>query len=287
MDYPKSILNVGLLNGKFTNGTADGSVKPSRDPAEWANAVSDEILNVIAAGGLTPQEGDNTQLATAIGNLVPQRLPARLGEYGALITDWNTAVKSGFYRSVDGAANIPLAGAYSGVVEALNADWVTQTVHSVRADGAADTYAFRRSYNTAANGWSPWYRLRLSEDELNALYLRKTASTVLEAGFWTKPVALSAAGGTLTPDLAAGNVFTATISAPLTLALPANLAGKAGMFLLVLKQDATGGRPLALAGGYKLAGGAWSTAATAANLLWVTSDGGGTTLDVVIAQRGA
>ena len=61
---------------------------------------------------------------------------------------------------------------------------------------------------------------------------------------------------------------------------------EAGMFLVVAKQDATGGRALTLASGYALSGGKWSTAANAVNLLWITSDGSGTALDVVIAQRG-
>lgn len=122
-------------------------------------------------------------------------------------------------------------------------------------------------------------------DMTNVLY--KNVSAVLEKGFWTKPVALNAASGTVTPDLNAGNVFTVTLSSSLTLGFPADLTGKAGMFLVVAKQDATGGRTLTLASGYKLAGGNWSAKADAVNLLWVTSDGSGDVLDVVIAQRGA
>jgi len=122
-------------------------------------------------------------------------------------------------------------------------------------------------------------------DMTNVLY--KNVSAVLEKGFWTKPVALNAASGTVTPDLNAGNVFTVTLSASLTLGFPADLTGKAGMFLVVAKQDATGGRTLTLSSGYKLAGGNWSAKAGATNLLWVTSDGSGDVLDVVIAQRGA
>ncbi len=121
-------------------------------------------------------------------------------------------------------------------------------------------------------------------DMSNVLY--KNVSAVLEKGFWTKPVALAVVNDAVTPDLNAGNVFTVTLSASLTLGFPASLSGKAGMFLVVAKQDATGGRALTLAPGYALAGGRWSTAANAVNLLWCTSDGSGDVLDVVIAQRG-
>jgi len=120
-----------------------------------------------------------------------------------------------------------------------------------------------------------------------ATFLRKDVSSIVEAGYWTKPVPLAITGGTATPDLAAGNVFTLTATTSLTLAFPAALAGRAGMMLVVIAQDATGGRTLTLASGYKLAAGSWSTAANAVNLLWITSDGTGTALDVVISQRGA
>lgn len=120
-------------------------------------------------------------------------------------------------------------------------------------------------------------------------YLRKDTSATLESGYWTKPVPLAIVGGVATPDLAAGNVFApaAPLVASLTLAWPASLGARAGMFLLVIKQDGTGGRTLTMASGYKLAAGSWSTAANATNLLWITSDGSGAALDVVIAQRGA
>lgn len=119
--------------------------------------------------------------------------------------------------------------------------------------------------------------------------LYKNVSAVLEKGFWTKPVALAVSNDTVivTPDLNAGNVFTVSLSSSdLTLGFPADLTGKAGMFLVVAKQEGTSGRTLTLASGYKLVGGSWSAKAGATNLLWVTSDGAGDVLDVVIAQRG-
>lgn len=119
-----------------------------------------------------------------------------------------------------------------------------------------------------------------------APYLRRSVSDVLTAGYWTTPVPLSAVTGVITPDLAAGNVFTHTLTAATTLAFPATVPG-AGMALLYLRQDATGGRALTLAAGYRLCSGSWSTDPEAINILWLTSEAAGATvLDVVIAQRG-
>ena len=66
MDYPKSLTDVYLHDGKFTDGTADGAIEPSRDPAKWANDITDEVLEVITDVGLVADEADTTQLRQAI-----------------------------------------------------------------------------------------------------------------------------------------------------------------------------------------------------------------------------
>lgn len=72
MDYPKSDPTVGLVGGKFTDGDPAGAVAPSRDPAAWANLLTDELLNAITAFGVTPDEANNHQLIDALlANLAP------------------------------------------------------------------------------------------------------------------------------------------------------------------------------------------------------------------------
>lgn len=66
MDYPKTVPNVNLLAGKFTDGDPANGVPASLDPAEWANAVTQEILAVLANAGIAPIENTNNQLLAAI-----------------------------------------------------------------------------------------------------------------------------------------------------------------------------------------------------------------------------
>ncbi|WP_430310018.1 hypothetical protein [Pseudomonas sp. PONIH3] len=74
MDYPKRIPNVGLVGGKFVDENATTGQPGSLIPAAWGNAVSDELLNVIKAAGLTPSEDNNAQLLQAIQGIAASDL---------------------------------------------------------------------------------------------------------------------------------------------------------------------------------------------------------------------
>lgn len=66
MDYPISVPNIGLVGGKFVNEDPFTGTPGSLIPAQWGNAVTDEIVNVIAGAGLAPAEANVTQLLAAI-----------------------------------------------------------------------------------------------------------------------------------------------------------------------------------------------------------------------------
>jgi len=70
MDYPKSVPSAGLVNGTFVDENPLMGTPGSLIPASWGNSVTDEIVNAITAAGLVPEEGDSTQLRTAIAAIV-------------------------------------------------------------------------------------------------------------------------------------------------------------------------------------------------------------------------
>lgn len=72
MDYPKSVPSAGLVNGKFVDENPLTGTPGSLIPADWGNGVTEEILNVIKAGDLTPDETRNDQLLAAIQSVTAQ-----------------------------------------------------------------------------------------------------------------------------------------------------------------------------------------------------------------------
>lgn len=107
-------------------------------------------------------------------------LPGRLQENSELTTDWNAADRNGWFASDPGCLNTPEgAGASSGYwfgQTSQRFNWTYQTVWSLVESAAADTKAYRRKRNASTGIWEPWYRIRLSEAELDARYTRRPAA---------------------------------------------------------------------------------------------------------------
>lgn len=72
MDFPKSVPGVGLVGGEFVDENQATGQAGSLIPSAWGNAVTKELLNVIEAAGLVPDEAKNDQLLEAIRGLVPE-----------------------------------------------------------------------------------------------------------------------------------------------------------------------------------------------------------------------
>jgi len=75
VDFPKSVPSVGLVDGKFADENPLLGTPGSLIPAQWGNAVTNEMLAVIGAAGLDPDEDDNTQLLQAISELLSTATP--------------------------------------------------------------------------------------------------------------------------------------------------------------------------------------------------------------------
>ncbi len=72
MDYPKSLPGTGLVNGRFVDENPLTGAIGSLIPAQWGNAVTEEVLNVIQSAGLAADEQDNAQLKSAIEQKITQ-----------------------------------------------------------------------------------------------------------------------------------------------------------------------------------------------------------------------
>ncbi|WP_371858322.1 hypothetical protein [Pseudomonas sp. FW215-L1] len=83
MDYPKSVPSAGLVNGKFVDENPINGTPGSLIPAAWGNGVTEEIVNVIKAAAIVPDEQDHSQLQQAIAKSISDKLPVQAAETNA------------------------------------------------------------------------------------------------------------------------------------------------------------------------------------------------------------
>lgn len=91
MDFPKSVPSVGLVDGKFIDEDAVAGTPGSLIPSAWGNAITLEILSVIEAAGLEPDEETTDQLLQAIDVLVTSAAPGLATELHAGVAKIATA----------------------------------------------------------------------------------------------------------------------------------------------------------------------------------------------------
>lgn len=70
MDFPKSVPGVGLVDGQFVDEDQVQGTPGSLIPAAWGNSVTLELLSIIKAAGLEPDEDQKSQVLEAISTLI-------------------------------------------------------------------------------------------------------------------------------------------------------------------------------------------------------------------------
>lgn len=123
MKYPSA--PGATYNGKFDNGVP-GVRAASTDDANYMNAVYDEIINVITAGGLVPDENDLTQLMKAIqssaltgGRLLNVQVFSASGTYTP--TPGTRSVIVEMVGGGGGSGGVPATGAGQGALSGTGA----------------------------------------------------------------------------------------------------------------------------------------------------------------------
>jgi hypothetical protein len=121
------------------------------------------------------------------GTVPNARLPLRLREEGQQTINWDAATPFGNYwsaRGVDGVVNTPDGPA--GTNYWAGKTWGYDTGHFLQRltkidHTSADTQTWQRRYTTVG-GWSAWYRIRESQDELDARYAGVTYQALVDRG---------------------------------------------------------------------------------------------------------
>ncbi|PIF52351.1 hypothetical protein CLU80_4824 [Pseudomonas sp. 29] len=160
MDYPISVPSIGLVNGKFVNEDAVAGTPGSLIPAEWGNAVTEELLNVIKAVGQVPAEADLTQLLKAIKGIVQSASTnyaadtGTAGVYKAAFTPAITALSDGLVVRIK--VKTANTGASTFAPDGVAAKPIVGSAHAPLQGGelAANGYAWLQ-YNSsvAAGSW--------------------------------------------------------------------------------------------------------------------------------------
>lgn len=116
---------------------------------------------------------------------------ARLMPNALRISDWNTAIESGFYANdATGAANQPESGWFLGLTVAWNSTYLVQTI--AEYINTTDPRRWRRSCNNGV--WTAWERVLETEGEILSLFdqtmivrdqkANGTNAQTLTAGVW-------------------------------------------------------------------------------------------------------
>ncbi|MGX4726167.1 gp53-like domain-containing protein [Pseudomonas corrugata] len=158
MDFPKSVPSVGLVDGKFVDEDVVAGTPGSLIPAQWGNAVTEELLNVIESAGLTPDEDNNAQLLAAVNSKIAAAIPSAPPDASTtvkglveLATDAETQAGVDALRAVTPAALTARTASETraGIIELATAAETQSGIDAVRAVTPA-TLASRTATDTRA-----------------------------------------------------------------------------------------------------------------------------------------
>jgi hypothetical protein len=158
VDFPKSVPSVGLVDGKFVDEDPLAGTPGSLIPAQWGNAVTEEILNVISSAGLEPDELANNQLVAAISQIIGATRPFATqaeAEAGVDNTKSMTAVRTQQAISkraaiVGSSRNVRMTVTVASATATLTADEIF--VKSSLGGSAWLLSSFNKTLNLASNG---------------------------------------------------------------------------------------------------------------------------------------
>jgi hypothetical protein len=141
------------------------------------------------------------------------------------ITDWNTAVDTGWYRSQSTATNIPQATAGVGMTIA----WSTTNI--LQYFWTTSGIEWRRYYSSST--WQPWERMQWGRDDQDARYgllTDQTAALALKANIASPSFTGTVTGhSTLMPFSRAGALTVAAGTSRVPMLWPGSFDGVAAM----------------------------------------------------------
>ncbi|AOS39174.1 phage tail protein [Pseudomonas brassicacearum] len=197
MDYPKSVPSAGLVNGKFVDENPLTGTPGSLIPAAWGNGVTQEIVNVIKAGDLTPDETQNDQLLEAIQSVTAKgwnqdlALPIAALPLPTIATaDARLAVTPTALSTSGGRVSIP-AGVYISIGQEVVSGRLGRSRTYVTAAWSSTDLLPSASYFLRAqviDGALTFYMQRGSLYDLSPESLKGTVNGASGGGFASTPL---------------------------------------------------------------------------------------------------
>jgi hypothetical protein len=167
MKYPVSVPNVALHAGKFSDGDPTAGIARSMIPSAWANLITDELINIVTSGGLTPSEADATQVLTALRAIFTTPAQALLkannlsdGVAATMRTNLGAAAANGL-ATLDGGGKVPVSQLPASILGALiyQGTWNANTNSPALASGTGTKgfyYKVAIAGTTSLDGLNVW-----------------------------------------------------------------------------------------------------------------------------------